>query len=52
VDSAHPLLKTIWVPRDVVVEENVADLKVNTLPGSLCGHENLDVPVLELLLGV
>ena len=52
VDASHPLLQAVRVPRDVVVEEDVADLKVDALAGGLGRDQNLDRALAELLLGV
>ena len=52
VDSAHPLLKAIGIPRNIVIEEDVAALKVDALAGGLGGDEYLDRAFAELLLGV
>ena len=52
VDAAHPLLQPVRVPRDVVVEQDVADLKVDAFAGGLGGDQNLDRAFAELLLGV
>jgi hypothetical protein len=29
VDASHPLLQAVRIPRDVIIEEDVADLKVD-----------------------
>src|SRR5688572_6997756 len=52
MDTAHALLKPIWIPWDVVIEKDVADLEVNTLTGSLGGDENLYSALTELLFRV
>ena len=52
VDAAHPLLEAVRVPGDVVVEEDVADLKVDPLARGLGGDQDLDLAFAELLLGV
>ena len=52
VDAPHPLLQAVRVPRDVVVEEDVADLKVDAFAGGLGGDQDLDRAFAELLLGV
>ena len=49
VDAPHALFQPVGVPGDVVVEEDVAALEVDSLAGSLGGDQNLDVPVPELL---
>jgi len=33
VDASHPLLQAVRVPRDIVVEEDVANLKVDAFAG-------------------
>ena len=38
VDAAHALLEPVRVPGDVVVEQDVAALKVDAFPGRLGGH--------------
>ena len=52
VDAAHPLLEAVGVPRNVVIEQDVADLKVDPFARGLGGHEDLDLAFAELLLGV
>jgi hypothetical protein len=52
VDASHPLLQAVGIPRDVIVEENVADLKVDALAGSRSCDQNLDPAFSELLFGV
>ena len=52
MDAAHALLKAVRVPRDVIVEEDVAALQVDALAGRLGGHQDLDLAFAELLLGV
>ena len=52
VDAPHALLQPVRVPRDVIVEEDVADLEIDALAGGLSGHQHLDVAIAELLLGV
>src|SRR5690606_4292273 len=52
VNPAHALLQAVGVPRNVVVEHDVADLEVDTLTGRLRGHQDLDGALTEQLLGV
>src|SRR5205823_8661727 len=52
VNAAHPLLQAVRVPRDVVVEEDVAALEVDALARGLGGDQDLDGVFSELLLGV
>ncbi len=52
MDAPHPLLQAVRVPRDVVVEEDVADLKVDAFAGGLGGDQDLDRAFAELLLGM
>src|SRR5439155_13556985 len=52
VDAPHSLLEAVRVPGDVVVEEDVADLKVDALTRRLGGDQNLDLAFAELLLGM
>ena len=52
VDAAHALLQPVRIPGDVVVEEDMAALEVDTFSGSLGRDENLDFAFPELLLGV
>ena len=52
MDAPHALLKTVWVPGDVVVEEDVANLEVDALAGGLSGHQHLDRALAKLLLDV
>src|SRR5262249_53117880 len=41
--------QTVRVPGDVVVKQDVTELKVDAFAGCLRGDQNLEVPVLELL---
>jgi tRNA (guanine-N7-)-methyltransferase len=41
VDPAHPLLEPVWVPRNVVVDHQVAELEVDPLPRSLRSDHDL-----------
>ena len=52
MDATHTLLEPIRVPRDVVVKEDVANLKVDALAGGLGCDKNLDLALPELLLRV
>ena len=52
MDAAHSLFQAIRVPRDVVVEQDVAALQVDALTGRFGGHQHLDRALAELLLGV
>jgi len=52
VNAPHALLEAVRIPRDVVVEHNVAALEVDALAGCLGRHEHLDLPILELLLRI
>ena len=52
MDSAHSLLQPIGVPRNVIVEQNVAALEVDAFSGSFGGDENLSRSVAELLFSV
>jgi acetyl esterase/lipase len=51
-NAPHPLLEAVRIPWNVVIEEDVADLKVDAFAGSLRGDQNLDLAFAELLLGV
>ena len=42
MDAAHALLQPVRVPRDVVVEEDVAALRVDAFASRLGGHQDLD----------
>ena len=51
VDAAHPLLQPVGVPRDVVVDHQVAELEVDALPGRLGGDHDLGgLPEVAFLL--
>ena len=50
VNTAHPLLQPVGIPRDVEVEQDVAALEVDALAGGFGGDQHLYVPILELLL--
>ena len=52
VDAAHALFEPVRIPRDVVVEEDVAALKVDALPSRLSGDQHLDGTFAELLFGI
>jgi hypothetical protein len=52
VDAAHPLFESVGVPRNVVVDEEVAELQVDAFARGLGGNQHLDVAVLETLLGI
>jgi hypothetical protein len=43
VDASHTLLKPHGVPRDVVVDHEPAELKVDSLAGSFGGDQHLSV---------
>ena len=51
VDATHPLFEPVRVPRNVIVDQEVAELQVDAFASSLGGDEHLDVAILELLLG-
>ena len=52
VDAAHPLFEAVRIPRDVVVEEDVAALQVDPFAGRFGGGQDLDGAFAKLLLGV
>src|ERR1044071_5658578 len=52
MDTAHPLLQAIGIPRDVIVEKDVAGLEVDPLPRRLGGDKHLNRTFAELLLGM
>ena len=52
MNTAHTLLQAVGVPGNVVVEKDMATLQVDTFPGGLGGHQNLDGSFPELLFGV
>jgi hypothetical protein len=52
MDAPHPLFQPIRVPRDVVIEENIAALEVNAFASRLGGYEDLNCTLTELLFGV
>jgi hypothetical protein len=49
VDASHPLLQAVRIPRDVIIEEDVADLKVDALASRFGCDQNLDRALPELL---
>jgi len=51
MDATHTLLKAIWVPRNVVVKEDMAALQVDAFARGLSGNQHLDFPIAKLLLG-
>src|SRR2546426_474706 len=52
MDPAHPLLEPVRIPRDIVIEHDVAAMQVNPLSCGFSRYENLSGPVPELLLRV
>ena len=52
VDAPHALLQPVRVPRDVIVEEDVAALEVDAFARRFRGDEHLGRALPELLLGV
>ena len=52
MDTAHPLFQPIGVPRNVVVEHDVAALKIDALASGLRCDEHLNRAFTELLFGV
>ena len=52
MDATHALFEPVGVPWDVVVEEDMAALKVDPLAGCFRRHQDLDITVPELLFGV
>jgi hypothetical protein len=50
VDSAHPLLKAVGVPGELVVDHQAAELEVQALPGRVGGDHHLDLIAEEPLL--
>jgi len=52
MNSSHPLLQPIGIPRDVIVEQDVTALEVDAFPGSFGGDKNLNRPFPELLFSV
>ena len=47
VDAAHALLQPVGIPGDVVVEEDVAALEIDTFTRRFGGDEHLDVALPE-----
>ena len=52
MNTAHTLFKAVGVPGNIIVEKDMATLQVDTFPGGLGGHQNLDGSFPELLFGV
>ncbi len=52
VDAPHALFESVGVPGDVIVEKDVANLEVDAFTCGLGGHQDLDRPIAELLLGI
>ena len=52
MDASHPLFQPVGVPRDVVVEQDVAALEVDAFAGRLGRDQDLDRAFAELLFGV
>jgi hypothetical protein len=51
VDAPHPLFESIGVPRNVVIYEEVAKLKIDALARRFSGNQDLNGTFLELLFG-
>src|SRR5207247_8265892 len=41
VDAPHPLFQPVWIPRDVVVDHEMAKLEVDALASCLSGNQDL-----------
>src|SRR5439155_25572767 len=52
MNSSHSLLQPIWVPRDVIVEQNVAALEIDTFSGCFGRDKYLSRSFPELLFSV
>ena len=53
MDAAHALFQSDWVPWNVVVDHEPAELKVDSFTCGLCGHKHLcAVPISEGTLRV
>jgi len=50
VNAAHPLFEAIGIPGYVVVEEDVAALKIDAFARGFSRHQDLNSPCSELLL--
>jgi hypothetical protein len=51
VNTAHALLKSVRIPGNVIVEQDMAALQVDPFASHLGGHQDLNGAVSELLLG-
>ncbi len=51
VDASHALFEAHWVPGDVIVDHEPAELEVDSLAGGLGGDEDLSI-LAKLALGV
>src|SRR2546425_12164359 len=45
MDAAHPLFKAVGVPRDVIIEEHMAALEVDAIPGHFRSDQDLNIPI-------
>ena len=52
VDAAHALFQPVRIPRDVVVDHQRAELKVDAFARGFGGHQDRGPPLEELALGV
>src|SRR5438552_905561 len=52
MDPTHPLFQPVRIPGNVVIEEDVANLKVDPFARSLGCHEDLDLALAKLLFGM
>ena len=50
MNAPHALLEPIGIPWDIVVKEDVADLKIDALSCGLRRNEDLNFPIAKLLL--
>ncbi len=52
MDAAHPLFEPVRVPRNVVIEHDVAALKIDAFASRFGRHQHLDRAFAKLLLGI
>src|SRR5204863_7501725 len=52
MNAAHALFKAVRIPGDIVIEQDVTALQVNSFTCGLSGDQYLDDTLLELLFGI
>ena len=50
MDAAHPLFEPVRIPRNVIIEQHMAALKIDAFSCRLGCHQDLDPAFAKLLL--